>query len=223
MRRLLLAALVLVGCASDDTETAPPSETGDTGTDTADTDTDTGPDPFADSVVSYAPGETAGFGQDGYPDVVLGSPEGGGNAGSLDVLSLGREGVIVLAFDDIGLIDGPGPDLLVFENPFVGFAETGRVAVSEDGEQWLEWSCEADNPDEGYPGCAGVNNVWATSDNGIDATDPDEAGGDAFDLAALGLERARFVRITDSGANDYAGTSGGFDLDAVAIVNGEAL
>ncbi|RYZ33379.1 MAG: cell surface protein, partial [Myxococcaceae bacterium] len=46
---------------------------------------------------------------------------------------------------------------------------------------------------------------------------------DGFDLAAVGLTRARFVRIRDSGANGYAGTSGGFDLDAVAVVNGVQL
>ena len=45
--------------------------------------------------------------------MVLGPPESPGNGGgSLDVLSLGREGEIVLAFDDIGLIDGEGPDEL---------------------------------------------------------------------------------------------------------------
>ena len=44
-----------------------------------------------------------------------------------------------------------------------------------------------------------------------------EAGGDAFDLADLGLESANFVRIVDSGANIL----GGFDLDAVVIVHGE--
>lgn len=44
------------------------------------------------------------------PDVVLGSPEGKGDrAGSLHVVSLGRGGEIVLAFD--GIVDGDGPDL----------------------------------------------------------------------------------------------------------------
>lgn len=180
-------------------------------------------DPFADRVVSFEPGENAGFGDDGYPDVVLGPPVGGGDIGSLDVLSLGREGEIVLALDDIGLVDGPGVDLLVFENPFVGWPETGIVAVSDDGETWVEWPCRADDVEAGFPGCAGVENVWAGSDDNIDATDPATAGGDAFDLAELGMEHARFVRIRDSGSNSYAGVSGGFDLDAIAVVNGELL
>ena len=157
------------------------------------------------------------------PDVVLGAPVGGGEIGSLDVLSLGDRGVIVLEFTDIGLIDGPGPDLLVFENPFIGWLETGEVAVSEDGQTWHTWPCDPEDADGGYPGCAGVQRVWSTPDNGVDPTDPDTAGGDAFDLADLGVTHARFVRITDSGSNDYQGVAGGFDLDAVAIVNGEPL
>ncbi|MCB9759747.1 MAG: cell surface protein [Alphaproteobacteria bacterium] len=193
--------------------------------DTAPADTaPAGPDPFADALIAFTPGDNAGYGQERMPDVVLGSPEApGGGAGSLDVVSLGREGEIVLAFTDIGLVDGPGPDLLVFENPFPGFYETGEVAVSEDGETWSAWPCAADDPDGGYPGCAGVGVVYANSENGVDATDPEAAGGDAFDLAELGLTRARFVRVRDSGQNSYDGTSGGFDLDALAVINGEAL
>ena len=51
------------------------------------------------------------------------------------------------------------------------------------------------------------------------ATDPNDAGGDGFDLAALGVTQARFVRIRDSGKNRYGPPSGGFDLDAIAIVH----
>lgn len=180
-------------------------------------------DAFADAVVDYSPGAGAGFGQDAYPDIVLGGPEGAGTSGSLDVLSLGQEGVIILEFDDIGLTDGEGTDLLVFENPFVGWAETGLVAASEDGETWAEWPCASDDPDNGYPGCAGVALVYANTDNGLDPTDPEVAGGDAFDLAEIGLSSARYVRIRDSGANSYDGVAGGFDLDAVAVVHGETI
>ncbi|MCB9797879.1 MAG: cell surface protein [Alphaproteobacteria bacterium] len=180
-----------------------------------------GPDVFADRVVSFTPGEGAGFGQDLFPEVVLGPPESPGNGGgSLDVLSLGREGEIVLAFDDIGLIDGEGPDLRVFENPFTGWYETGFVALSEDGEAWFEFPCDPEDADGGYPGCAGVALVYGNAENWDSVEDP---GGDLFDLAELGLTRARFVRIRDSGANSYDGVSGGFDLDALAVIHGEAL
>ncbi|WP_225409987.1 cell surface protein [Stigmatella hybrida] len=180
--------------------------------------------PFADRVVSFQPGASAGFGQDLFPGVVLGPPRGeGSSAGSLDVLSLGQQGVIVLEFTDIAVVDGPGVDLIVFENAFARFPETGVVAVSDDGVTWSEFPCDATNRPEGFPGCAGVKPVFSHPDNGISPTDPTVAGGDGFDLATLGVSRARFVRIRDSGANGYSGTSGGFDLDAVAVVNGVSL
>jgi len=172
-------------------------------------------------VVSFAPGEHAGFGQDRMPGVVLGPPRGGGDAaGSTDVVSLGREGVIVLAFEDVEAVDGPGPDLIVFENPFRGYVETGIIAASADGAEWHEFPCNPADSEHAYPGCAGVRPAFASPGNGVDATDPATAGGDAFDLADVGLPAARFVRVRDSGANAYAGNSGGFDLDAVAVVHG---
>ncbi|MFT5682540.1 MAG: hypothetical protein ACI8RZ_003458 [Myxococcota bacterium] len=245
MRLLLL--MFLVGCGDkEDTDTSAEADAdtdSDTDTDTdADTDSDTDadadadtdadtdadadadPDPFADAVIEYLPGEAAGFGQDSLPDIVLGSPEGSGeSAGSLDVLSLGCGGSIVLALDDIGLLDGDGADLLVFENAFTDFAEPGIVAASEDGKTWAEWSCDPEDAEGGYPGCAGVTPVLASSTNGVDPTDPEVAGGDAYDLADVGLPRARYVRITDAGVSDCIGTTGGFDLDAIAVVNGESI
>lgn len=185
---------------------------------------DAGPRPkdaYADRVVSFSPGPGAGYGQDRFPEVVLGPPRGGGGgAGSLDVLSLGREGSIVLALDDGALVDGPGVDLLVFENAFTGFPETAFVAVSDDGVLWREWPCEPENADAGFPHCAGVRPVFANPAQGVSATDPAVAGGDGFDLAELGVARATFVRIRDSGKNrSYAPPSAGFDLDGIAVVH----
>lgn len=183
------------------------------------------PDPWADRVVRTTFGPGAGFGQDRLPDVVLGPPRGGGaSLGSLDVLSLGREGVIELEFTDLVAIDGPGVDLLVFENPFGNFFETGVVSVSDDGLTWQEFPCAPADVDGGSPGCAGTRPVFANPEQGISGTDPTVAGGDGFDLAEVGLSRARFVRVRDSGANRFYGApGGGFDLDAVAVVNGSFL
>jgi len=200
-----MLALYLLGCASSD----------DSGATTG--------DPFADAVVSFEPGEGAGYGQDELPDVVLGAPNGTeAGAPSLDVLSLGDGGVIVLGLEDLSLTDGEGIDLLVFENPMEAWPETGVVAVSDDGETWTEWPCDAEDESDGFPGCAGVGIVYAGPE-GADPTDPSAAGGDAFDLADIGVAHARFVRITDSGANTYDGETGGFDLDAIAVVNGEEI
>lgn len=197
----------------------------DGGIEPADASVDAGPlppNPWADRVVSFTPGPGAGFGQDRMPQVVLGPPHGGGDSmGSLDVVSLGNEGSIVLEFTDWVIIDGPGVDFLVFENAFIGFIETGIVAVSDDGATWHEFPCAA-VLDGGTAGCAGVTPVYADPDtNGLSPTDPTVAGGDGFDLAHVGLSRARFVRIRDSGRNRYYGPpGGGFDLDAIAVVNG---
>ena len=147
---------------------------------------------------------------------------GGAIAGSLDVVSLGDGGVVVLAFTDNAIVDGPGPDLLVFENAFSFgpdpadvFAELGTVAVSNDGVTWIDFPCTADAPPFGT--CAGWHPVFANGDeNTIDPTDPATAGGDPFDLADVGLTEARYLRITDR--DDLPAV---FDLDAVAIVHGK--
>ena len=181
-------------------------------------------DPWADRVVRFVPGPGAGFGQDRFPGVVLGPPSGqGDSAGSLDVLSLGKQGVIELEFTDLMAVDGPGVDLLVFENGFTGFFETGVVAVSANGVDWKTFPCAAP-VDAGFTGCAGTRPVYTNPSLGISGTDPLVAGGDGFDLADVGLTSARFVRITDSGANRFYGPpGGGFDLDAVAVVNAQGV
>jgi hypothetical protein len=68
--------------------------------------------------------------------------------------------------------------------------------------------------------------VLSNPPNGIDPTDPSVSGGDSFDLADVGLAWAAYVRITDPGAAIPdpgnlvpPGTSGGFDLDAIAAVH----
>lgn len=178
---------------------------------------------FAASVVTFEPGPGAGFGADKMPAIVLGPPHGAGaKAGSLDVVSLGKGGTIVLGFDGVEIVDGPGADFVVFENPFTGWIETGEVSVSADGQTWATFPCAAADKAGGYPGCAGVGPVHAAPDNAIDPAAAAAAGGDAFDLADLGLPRARFVRVRDSGANGadkYLAPTGGFDLDAVVAIH----
>jgi hypothetical protein len=203
-----------------DAEAGPDLETGSADGHWVDSCGHSRPDAYGDEVVSFTPGAGAGFGQSQLPCIVLGPPVGGGTlAGSLDVVSLGDQGSIVLAFDDVEVVDGPGPDLIVFENALPGFVEPGFVAVSDDGQNWHEWPCSPQDADGGYPGCAGIHPVLSNPSNGIPPTDPAVAGGDAFDFADLGVARARYVRIRDSGFSHYTGTTGGFDLDAIAAVH----
>jgi hypothetical protein len=134
-------------------------------------------DPYADAVDGYAIGTSGGFNQAALPDVVLGPPTGSGLfGGTLGVFSLGLEGEIVLEFSDNVVVDGPGVDFTVFENPFFGtglfeivdvlFSEPGTVSVSQDGVSWLAFPCAdalADAPY--YPGCAGVYPVLANGES----------------------------------------------------------
>lgn len=182
-------------------------------------------DPYVDEVVSFDPGPYAGFGQGDFPDIVLGGPQGGGaNQGGLDVLSLGVGGSIVLR-SDTPILNGNGPDFIVFENAFhiAGnpgsvFAELGEVSVSQDGSRFYDFSCEQNNSLDFFPNCAGKTPVYANVlSNSIDPTDPNTAGGDTFDLSDLGLSWIQFIRILDLSENG-SGTSAGFDLDAIAIV-----
>ena len=184
---------------------------------------------FATSVVSFTPGRCAGFGAESMPGIVLGPPRGGGSAkGSLDVLSLGTGGEIVLSFAPSVVVDGEGPDLIVFENAFLPagdtrpYAEPGEVSVSEDGVTWKTFACTATAPLWGT--CAGWHPVLSTPESGISPFDPTVAGGDAFDLADVGLARARFVRIKDRTTQRCASQGpniNGFDLDAIAAIHAE--
>src|SRR5437016_9312750 len=162
---------------------------------------------FADRVVGYTIGTGGGAREADLPRVVLGGPRGAGAfQGSMDTFSLGLGGSIVLEFTDNVVVNGPGPDFTVFENPFlvrgtttgVPLAEPGTVSVSADGEHWVTFPCALDAPPY-YPGCAGVYPVFATADDpaaalvpsttpiadlvGVpfaDFTPPPGSGGDSF-------------------------------------------
>jgi hypothetical protein len=185
--------------------------------------------PYAREVVALELGEGAGFGEDALPDIVLGPPDGRGElSGSLDVLSLGKAGRIVLGFGERGIVDGEGDDFVVFENAFwpggdatLVYAEPGEVSVSEDGLEWHTFPCEAGGDGAGrFEGCAGFTPALEYDASAAVPLDPAVTGGDAFDLADVGLARARFVQITDVSLAGSA-PSAGFDLDAVGVVHVE--
>ena len=188
---------------------------------------------FATGVASVVPGSCGGFASDQLPGIVVGPPVGGGgNQGGLDVYSLGNGGSIVLTFGDVAgnhaIVDGPGDDFVVFENAFfIGgnpgavYAEPGEVAVSEDGVVWKSLACDGKRP---YTNCAGIKPVFAGPTATVSPLDPAAAGGDRFDLAAFGLPRARFVKITDRTTQpctpgENQATTNGFDLGGVAVLH----
>lgn len=190
-------------------------------------------DRFATTVVSFTPGPCAGFGIPGMPKVIQGPPVGAGDTlGGTDVVSLGEKGEIVVAFGENAIVDAPGPDFIVFENPFFAAgdpkkpnAELAEVSVSDDGSTWKAFPCALASAPP-YGTCAGWRPVYSAPGNGISPFDPGSAGGDAFDLADVGLASARFVRIRDMGSTacdaQTKPTNTGFDLDAVAILHAKS-
>ena len=211
--KITTVLLTLAGCAGDDGNEAPRYESAPlvcSGSGAR----------YVTDVVEATYGEGQDFGRDAMPAIALGPPRGGGEAlGSLDVVSLGNGGLVGLAFAGNGIVDGPGADFIVFENPFVTagvvFAELATVSVSEDGVRWHTFACDASEPP--YDSCAGHHPVFLNTDDETATLDPERDGGDPFDLADLGLERARYVRIEDRA--DLDGPAGVFDLDAVGIVH----
>ena len=192
-------------------------------------------------LVVEAPGASGtGFGD---PQRAVNGVHGGGlRAQSLDVYSVPPDSYLVVSWDGRRLIDGPGADLVVFENPF-DYGDTGDrfmdpavVEVSTDGEVWTAFPFRylAERPEEYSPrpadwsGFAGVTPVLYDDDLGPPDPFGEGAGGDRFDLADLpdGLHDAgvRFVRLSaasgwtnpDIGeAYPRAAVSDGIDIDGV--------
>jgi hypothetical protein len=138
------------------------------------------------------------------------------------VVDVSQDGETWVRFDFDFIIDGPtGPQGLPDTVPdnFIGFA----------GIEPTFANCDPNND--------------GNFDDMIDPLDPEAGGGDHFDLADTGLEWAAYIRITDTGHiernpgsemydndGDLINDGGnllevwdgiqGFDLDAVAVVNG---
>ncbi len=191
-------------------------------------------DPFADRVVSFNPLSPGGYGSSSL-SWALGAPRGAGAAmGSTHVVSLHARantdngasapygGSITLEFTDNLVVNGPGPDFIVFENAFFAGGDPRRrwiepavVSVSKDGALFHTFPfdfvphytdtgelnlynpycyLDADGSSRGF---AGVSPTYS-SGGSPDPRTP-AAGGDAFDLDALNLDWVRFVRITATG------------------------
>ncbi len=184
--------------------------------------------PWADVVVDFIPGAGAGFGQNYFPKNVLGPPAQDANVSAYspntspqEILSLGSGGEIILQFSDNRIVDKDGADFTVFENCFISmldqqpFIEAGIISVSQNGTDWVTFPYDTSD----FSGLAGTTPVQ----NPFEFMNPDESGGDAFDLADVGLEWATFVKITDLGDIKSEGMfNGDFDLDAVVAVHSEA-
>lgn len=178
---------------------------------------------LADTVVA-APGATGtGFGD---PNKAIDGVHGAGaHLGSADVFSLGyKPGVndsITLAWANGRLQNGPGADLVVFENPFVFgdgvFMDLIVVEVSIDGAEFrpiahdyvaADPTVYSSDPSL-WHGFAGRTPVLLNADtNPVDPFDATAAGGDPLDLddvvgdddvaRAIRAGGANFVRLVSA-------------------------
>ena len=125
----------------------------------------------------------------------------GDHQGGTDVYSLGLDinQSLILSWSAGVLNDGPGVDLVVFENAFVYandevFVDPVVVGVSPDGVNFVDFPHTFAGPDpevwssdpNHWIGFAGKTPVRLNEDtNPTDPFDPSLAGGDGFDFADL--------------------------------------
>lgn len=184
------------------------------------------------TVASFTPGEGQNLGQgdEFFPQNILGRPSEIANsdvaeASEEEVLSLGFGGEIIVANTDNVIIDGEGNDFTIFENAFVNpitqriFAEPGVVSVSKDGIEYVQFPYVFST----LKGCAGTIPTYSEQDY----CNPSTSGGNSFDLADIGIDSIRYIKITDITVDVFATPNhlyydvslSGFDLDAVVIHN----
>lgn len=153
------------------------------------------------------------------------------------IVSLGDGGSIVLTFP-VPISDGPGPDFAVFENAFDDtFLELAHVEVSSDGTNFVRFPnhCLETNSIDTY----GLTRATDPTAYGGLAGKHTQGFGTPFDLRCLaGAENLDTRRVTHVKIIDILGDgttpdtygnpiydptptwgSGGFDLDAVGVLN----
>lgn len=181
------------------------------------------------------------------PMVSIGADADATGAADALVVSLGDSGVATLGFNGL-IFDGPGPDFAVFENGFANpsnpeesFMELAFVEVSSDGEHFFRFPSVSNTATTTQVPGAGVymnaRSVYNLAGKHI------AQYGTPFDLSelkgisGLDINRISHVRIIDviGAVNDHASLdskgqvindpyptkfpSGGFDLDAVAVLH----
>jgi len=189
---------------------------------------------IADTTVYYDGTNRASF---GLPEYALGKASGN----SVNVVSLGDGGIATLQFDR-PIINGPGPDFAVFENGFGDqFLELAFVEVSSDGEYFVRFPSVSLTPsDTQVEGFGTLDPTYIHNLAGkyrVGYGTPFDLQ-DLIDSTGIDLNDIRFVRIIDvvgcidcgfetfdtngNVVNDPWPTpfhSGGFDLEAVGIIN----
>lgn len=183
---------------------------------------------LCDTVMEFVPGtgQYTGQGATFFPRNVLTGPAQTARADvpstdPREICSIGLGGRITLGLRRRVIVDGPGADFTIFENAFFYdkgkiFAEPATIELSKDGHNWLMVPFDSLTLD----GLAGLS---PTRDP--QANDPSMCGGTPVDIANLGIDSVRWVRLTDvtrlildnPKSPFYDPTLSGFDLDAVRV------
>lgn len=198
------------------------------------------------SIAAWAVSATVQRGWQNISDHSLGKANYGSEvavAGKADnnVISLGDGGTAIVQFAR-AIINGPGPDFAVFENAFDDyFLELAFVEVSSDGQHYFRFPAHSLTPTDsqittfGKLNCEKIHNLAGKYRGGY---------GTPFDLeemkniAGLDVMHITHIRLVDvvgsvdslyatydtagNAVNDPFPTpfgSGGFDLDAVAVLH----
>jgi hypothetical protein len=148
-------------------------------------------------VVDYQFGTGQNFGQDPlyFPANVLNPPAADLSpfvpaASPQQICSLGKNGYITIGFDT-PVVDKAGADLVVFENVLqyangLRFEEWIIVSVSYDNQTWITF------PYDSISGTGLAGRTPTDTRNGY------ISGGDSFDLATIGIEQIKYVKLQDA-------------------------
>lgn len=210
-------------------------------------------EPNSPLFVAWATGATVerGYVNKANPSLVVsgsnratvGVPENAIGPATGTIVSLGDEGSAILTFD-LPIIDGPGFDFAVFENGGPAFLELGFVEVSSDGIHFFRFPAHSETQTAtqigsfGTPSAPYLNNLAGKYGS----------KGVPFDLSdipnnpLLDKNKITHVKVIDvvgsidplyatydsfgNAVNDSFPTpfnSGGFDLDAVGVINQAVL
>jgi hypothetical protein len=124
----------------------------------------------------------------------IGPPDGSGDGIS--------DGIVIYYTGALGVVDGQGPDLNVYERPDYDDFDDLLVEVSDNGVDFVDIT-------------ASMGDVVRIP--GDEAHDDDQAAR-SFDLAGSGYDFISYIRIDDKSLDD-PGLWSGFKLDAVGLIH----
>ena len=167
--------------------------------------------------------------------------EGKANGDSFNIVSLGDSGVAIITFQR-PIKNGLGFDFAVFENGFADdYIELAFVEVSSDGEHFVRFpsTSEASTSEQigpySFSDCRFFNNLAGKYKQEYGTPFDLEELKDSNDIDLMNITHVKLIDVvgtinTELGSFDQFGnvindlyptpfSSGGFDLDAVAVIN----